>query len=118
MAGTNTGEVENKMKIVNLTPHAIHLPDRTIEPSGAVARCQEETIQLCSIDGIEFISRRYSDVYDLPDLQPNIIYIVSLLVRQALPDRMDLASPGDLIRDADGKIIGAKNLVINTGSTR
>ena len=99
--------------IVNLTPHAIHFPGCTIEPSGIIARCAEDTIPSGLFDGIEIIRRSYGKVYDLPEPQGNTLYVVSLLVRQACPNRHDLASPGDLVRDESGTIVGAKNLVIN-----
>lgn len=101
------------MNILNLTPHAINLPGRTIPPSGTVARCAEETAQAGNIDGIEIVNRTYGAVTDLPAPQAETFYIVSALVRAALPHRKDLLSPGDVVRDADGKIIGAKNLVSN-----
>lgn len=99
--------------IINLTPHAINLPDRTLPPTGTVARCIEVTVPAGNIDGIEIIRRKYGEVTDLPDAQYETVYIVSALVRMARPDRHDLLSPGDTIRDADGKIIGAKNLIAN-----
>ncbi len=101
------------MNIINLTPHTIHLPNLTIEPSGKVARCKEFTELAGIVSGIELIYRRYGDVEDLPDPDPDNFYIVSMMVRQALPNRYDIASPGDLIRDESGQIIGAKNLVVN-----
>lgn len=99
--------------IMNLTPHAIVLPDRTIEPSGQVARCSEITIPVSMFDGVEIVVRRYGEVTGLPEPQDGVLYVVSMLVRMARPDRHDLVSPGDLIRDNAGKIIGCKNLVIN-----
>lgn len=103
------------MNIINLTPHAIHLPNRTIEPSGQVARCQEWTLPAGTFDGIVLIRREYGAVEELPEYvhKSGNLYIVSMMVRQALPERIDLASPGDLIRDESGQIIGCKNLVVN-----
>ena len=99
--------------IINLTPHAINLPDRTIEPSGKVARCTEITNDAGRFEGIELITRQYGEVVDLPEPVDGDLLIVSALVRAARPGRLDLASPGDLVRDADGKIVGCKNLVVN-----
>lgn len=101
------------MTIVNLTPHAIHLPDRIIEPSGQLARCAEFSRNAGSFDGIPLIRRNYGEAEGLPEPRDDTLYIVSLLVRQACPDRRDIASPGDLVRDDEGKIIGASNLVVN-----
>lgn len=99
--------------IVNLTPHAVHLPDRVIEPSGVVARCAEITAPAGEFDGAPLITRRYGEVIGLPEPRAGTLYIVAALVRLALPDRADLASPGDLIRDESGQIIGAANLIVN-----
>lgn len=102
-----------KKKIINLTPHEIRLPDRTIEPSGTVARCREISRPAGTCDGVELIARRYAEVLDLPERLEDTLLIVSALVRMARPERRDLASPGDLIRDESGNIIGTKNLVVN-----
>ena len=99
--------------IINLTPHEIHLPDRVIPPSGTVPRCVELTVDSGDFDGVAVVCRSYGAVSDLPEPTEGTLYIVSMLVRLACPDRHDLASPGDLVRDRDGKIIGAKNLVVN-----
>ena len=50
---------------------------------------------------------------EIDDEQPDVLLIVSAMVRQALPDRKDLASPGDLVRDENGAVIGCGNLIIN-----
>lgn len=40
------------------------------------------------------------------------VYVVSALVRLALPYRRDLASPGPLVRDADGQPVGCRGLEV------
>jgi len=102
------------MLIVNLTPHTIHLPNLTIAPDGRLPRCTEISESVGTFEGVELISRTYGEVFELPAPVPGTLYVVSALVRQALLDRKDLASPGDLLRDADGRIVGAKNLIVNT----
>lgn len=99
--------------LINLTPHVIHLPGMFIEPSGLAPRCTEVSAPRGSFAGVELIAREYGQVESMPAPVEDVLYIVSLLVRQALPDRKDIASPGDLIRDESGKIIGAQNLVVN-----
>ena len=112
------------MNYVNLCPHAIHICGedgsivRTIEPSGTVARCNEASRYLGSNppDDIPLILRKYGAVDGLPNEQdwpPTILFIVSNMVRQALPERLDIASPGDAVRDDQGRIIGVKNLIVN-----
>ena len=55
----------------------------------------------------------YKTVYTAPNLPPRkdgTVYFVSGLVQSAFPDREDFLSPADLIRDADGRVIGARGL--------
>lgn len=112
------------MNYINLCPHAIHICGedgnilRTIEPSGTVARCEEVTepvINWRDDMDINMIAREYGEVTGLPKEAEtdDVLYIVSNMVRQALPDRLDLASPGDTVRDPNGRIIGCKNLIVN-----
>lgn len=101
------------VRFVNLTPHAVTLPGMSVPASGVVARCQEATLPVGRVGGVELVQRSYGAVDGLPDEQPGTIYIVSALVRLALTGRRDLASPGDLIRGEDGRVVGAHNLVVN-----
>lgn len=98
---------------INLTPHAINLPSLTVPPSGKVARCAEITTRAGECEGVALVTKDFGDVSDLPDPVEGTVYIVSMKVRQALPHRHDLASPGDLTRDDKGQITGAKNLAVN-----
>lgn len=105
------------MEIINLTPHAINiLADGgtiTIPPSGTIARCGEASEPAGEINGIPLVTKTYTEVTGLPDEAPGVYYIVSAMVRQALPDRRDLLSPGDLVRDENGNVIGCRNLICN-----
>jgi hypothetical protein len=109
------------MKIVNLTPHALCLmpggpdePTVTIPPSGQVARCAVDRVQVdaVAVDGITVPvnQTRFGEVSDLPDPQPSTIYVVSALVAQAVPDRQDVFIVDDAVRDDQGRIIGARAL--------
>lgn len=71
-----------------------------IPPSGSVARCAATSTPAGAVEG-------------LPDPSTGILFIVSALVRSAVPARADVASPGDLVRDAAGAVIGCRNLVVN-----
>ena len=98
--------------IKNLTPHKIILPICELEPySDVIPRCKEMSINLDKIEGIEIIGRSYGEVENLPEPEKGVFLIVSSMIRLASPKRNDLLSPGDLIRDKDGQIIGAKNLI-------
>ena len=109
------------MNIVNLTPHALNLmpegpdgPTVTILPSGLVARCAVDRVQVdtVTVDGISVPvnQTRFGEVSDLPDPQPDTVYIVSALVAQAVPERQDVFIVDDAVRDEQGRIIGARAL--------
>jgi hypothetical protein len=53
---------------------------------------------------------RFGEVFDLPDPQPDTIFVVSALVAQAVPERQDVVIVDDAIRDDQGRIIGARAL--------
>lgn len=108
-------------KIVNLTPHALNLmpegpdgPTVTIPPSGIVARCTVDRVQVdtVTVDGISIPvnQTQFGTVTGLPDPQPDTIFVVSALVAQAVPDRQDVFIVDDAVRDDQGRIIGAKAL--------
>lgn len=115
------------MNIINLTPHAIHFMNEvgetvlTVPPSGTVARAEEQKENIGVIDtGIEHSivgvvkipvnRKKYGNISGLPDPQPDTIYIVSVLVAQAVPDREDVFIPDDIVRDEQGRIIGCRAL--------
>jgi hypothetical protein len=102
------------MKFVNLTPHVITLIDGpTFAPSGSVARVKVSRRLVCltEVDGtdnpnIRFFAPSFGEVEGLPEKLEGVALIVSAMVRNALPDREDLISPGNLERDKDGNVIG------------
>ena len=46
------------------------------------------------------------EIINLPKPKPDTYYIVSTMVAQAWPAREDFISPGTLVHDADGHIVG------------
>jgi hypothetical protein len=99
-------------RVVNLTPHAIHVGDRTIPPSGAVARVSTASVAVGKHDGIPIVRTNYGQVEGLPEPEEGTLYVVSSLVRLACPDRADLASPALLVRDQEGRVIGCGALEV------
>ena len=103
--------------ITNMTPHDIVIVgengNRTIPTSGKVARVEAESRSCGFFDGIPLSSVKFGAVTGLPEYQPDTLLIVSAMVRAAVSDRPDLASPGELVRDAGGKVIGCRNLIVN-----
>ena len=97
--------------ILNYTPHTINIGEKVIASSGN-ARITQSIMPTHEIDGIQVIKTFCSNVTGLPEPQKGVYLIVSLMVQEALPNRMDLLSPGELIRNETGQIIGCKNLKI------
>lgn len=105
------------MRLVNLTPHPVVLIAddgmAIIQPSGVIARCavQREHVGAIKVDGIVVPIHRtfYGAVEGLPAPEPGTLYIVSALVAQA-SDRDDVVVPDDVVRDEQGRIVGAKAL--------
>jgi len=109
------------MKIVNLTPHPLNLmpegpegPVVTIPPSGQVARCTVDRVQVdtVTVDGISVPvnQTRFGKVENLPEPQEGTIFIVSALTAQAVPEREDVFITDDAVRDEQGRIIGCRAL--------
>jgi len=102
----------------NHTPHAvtIKLSDAsfTIQPeSGLPPRLVEHKEPAGLSLGIPLERMKLGAVENLPEPAEGRLLIVSALVRLACPERKDLASPGTLLRDAEGKIVGCSSLVVN-----
>lgn len=133
----NTGTVtvidprskETAMIPVNLTPHTITFiisgddGDTSIDldPSGDVARVDQKRAQVGTL-GLSFgddgditlpVNRStFGHITGLPDPVDGTVYIVSMLVAQAAPHRSDLYAVDLTVRDANGRIIGAKGLAV------
>lgn len=105
--------------LVNLTPHALNIYDGSeivaaLPPSGQVARVSMETRRLPVTDGdVPFYKIQAGDVTGLPAPISGTVFVVSALVRLAVPDREDVASPGDLVRNEAGQPVGCQGLVLN-----
>ena len=120
------------MRIKNLTPHSIVLvscPGDEFEtkrtyPSRGVARVStmETVVGTCHLhedcgNTVPIVKLEEGEVTGLPredsceyDKQ---FYIVSAMVRAACPDRKDLLSPGGLVRDREGRVVGCTSLIIS-----
>lgn len=104
------------MKIRNLTPHPIvinrtGMDALTIAPEPMVARVAEEFVPQSLVNGVTFGHSKYGAVIGLPSCEEGTILIVSSMVRAAASHRNDVFSPGLLIRDRDGHVIGCGGLV-------
>ncbi len=106
---------------MNLTPHELMLIGGgeqiigRIIPTGQVARVKTLTTEVGQVvvDGhtVPIVATTYREVENLPGVQDDTIYVVSVLVAQALGgQRSDVVAPDigpqSVVRDAYGHIIG------------
>jgi hypothetical protein len=105
------------MTLMNLTPHTIDIRSDlgdlilSVPPSGHVARVSQTLAPVTGLyPGVTIYRRTFGEVVGLPEPQGGVDYVVSAMVAAASP-REDVFSPGELIRDADGKPVGCKGLV-------
>jgi hypothetical protein len=104
------------MNIVNLTPHAVTVQheDGTvteIPPSGTVARVEAAQVPIGDVDGITVVRSTFGPPTDLPDPAEGVVYLVSSLVAQAVPDREDVVAPdtgATCVRNENGRIVAVR----------
>ena len=116
------------VKLVNLTPHEVVVYDASgnlvlkVPPSGRVARVATKEERVGTINGVPVYRTTYTEVEGLPEPEPGTVYIVSLLVLQALQarrvQRSDVVAPNTsptpngAVRDAQGRIVGVRSFVV------
>lgn len=127
-SGAGTGEEEVLTRYVNTTPHAINIlagsginqgqEDITIPSSNVSIRVKSESeVECLTIVEhlmVEIRKRKFTSVtyledgveMPLPKQQEGVLYIVSRITAEALPDRSDLLMVDGTVRDDDGRIIG------------
>lgn len=98
-------------KIVNLTSHTIVICTEDgsfieLKPSGKIARIKQEFQRVGVVTNqgkdVEIFSSGQWSISDLPDPEPNTIYVVSgvtaYIIHEIFPDRHDVMRPGRQIR--------------------
>lgn len=103
------------MKIINCTPHPItvHNSDGTtlnLNPSGIIPRVQVNRTFLQKAGGADVYRPDFGQLTGLPDRKTDTFFVVSSLLAASAPDRDDLLTPGNPIRDDQGRVIGCKGL--------
>jgi len=114
------------MRIINLTPHSLNLRGTdatsplmasvqiTVPPSGTVARLavsRKNCGEVVADGGIRLAVSRatFGEIAELPVPEVGTVFVVSALVAEAAK-RVDVFSPGELVRDETGNVIGANGL--------
>lgn len=107
--------------IINLTPHAVNIATSggevvTIQPSGKVARVATQRRHVSSVEfngkTIPLFSTVYGEVEGLPKPETDTVYIVSAMVKERA-QRLDVLSPGNLMRDTNGNVVGCEGLDVS-----
>src|SRR5690606_41172859 len=105
------------MLVINKTPHDVNIVDqngqiiRTYERSDSQIRLAVKTVQDVPLpDGTPTSRTEFGEPEGLPAYVEGVFYIVSQLVKNALPYRTDLLVPAEVIRDEKGNIVGCKCL--------
>lgn len=105
-----------KRTIINKVPHAVYILDdndkilKVFSKSQGMIRVQQDTKDIGHIDGVPICSTIWGDAEELPEVVAGTYYIVSQLVKNALPKRPDLLVPKNVVRDNQGNIIGCRRL--------
>lgn len=112
------------MRIVNLTPHALNLHGIdasspiaalvvNVPPSGTIARLtvSRKAIASVTFNGVKIgiCQSNFGDITGLPVSEDGTIFVTSALVAEAAK-RADVFSPGELVRDEVGVVVGANGL--------
>lgn len=105
------------MNIINKTPHPINIVDadgnilrtyvKTDEPIRLAVTVEKDSMLP---DGTQITKTNFGEAENLPYFREDTCYIVSQLVKNALPNRGDLFVPAEVVRDKTGNIIGCKSL--------
>lgn len=102
--------------IINTTPYEISIYGEAKEfvislpPAEMPARLAVTTEYYDAVDGVPLYKTVYGDPENLPPRKEGTIYVVSLLLRDAVYWRSDLWSPGQLLRDESGLVVGCIGL--------
>ena len=104
--------------LVNLTPHSIKIANEVgdvileVPPSGELARVAASTGVVAHVNDIDVVKSIFGTITGLPESQPDTIYIVSMLVLQAIAGaRDDVVGPDTgptAVRDEAGRIVAVK----------
>ena len=105
------------MNIINKTPHPIHVlaGDKVATtfpacPHEELIRLKAESVPDEPVCGVPTSRTAFGEATNLPTYANDVFYIVSQLVKGALPARSDLLVPAEVVRDDDGNIVGCRSL--------
>lgn len=101
--------------IINKTPHDVNIVDaegekiKTFKSEGTI-RLSSQIERINQIGDVPISKTKYGEPEGLPEYQKGIYYIVSQLVKNAIPGRVDFLVPAEVMRDDSGKVLGCLSL--------
>lgn len=109
---------DDMIELLNFTPHRnmAYCPDGASPiplPQVGNARATPVPVPAGVVDafgGVPVHVVTYGEITGLPEPREGVFLVVSMLIAQLRPDRDDLGFPDDLVRDAEGSIIGFRSL--------
>lgn len=114
---SNTHKLINPdTQIINRTPHDIDIVDNDgnliVRHKSTGAARVEQNVKFIgfSSDGTAFFESTFGKVIGLSEEAIDTVFIVSSIVKAALPERKDLVVPTGFVRNDKGMIIGATGL--------
>ena len=102
--------------IINKVPHPVNILDeegriiKMFPKSMGMARLQQKTVRVGFIGEVPLSRTTFGPPTDLPLQSQGTFFIVSHLVKSALPHRTDLLVPSELVKDSSGQIMGCLSL--------
>ena len=106
-------------QIVNLTPHVLVLvvdENESLEyqPASRPARVSSFEEPVGNLFGVPTLAVKFGEITGLPEPQEGTLFVVSAMVATVAraTGRTDVASPGRLVRDGQGHVIGAGALIV------
>lgn len=107
--------------LINLTPHALNIMDAQgnsfeipVNSDLPPVRVEQQNTIAQEIDymgkKVLIYQTMYGEIQNLPRPHADVVYIVSRLVKDRCPERLDVLTPGVGVRDPEGRIIGCRGL--------
>lgn len=118
MLSSSNKQKEEKMNLLNLTPHAISIvvngETTTIQPSGTIARVAVNAVKVAEFNGVPVMANEYGEVEGLPENKTPIL-VSAMVLGQLGSEWRNIAFAPDTgktaIRNEQGHIVAVTQLV-------
>lgn len=103
------------MKLINKTLHDVHMMDsegniiKTLPKAEKPIRLEPKTEIVGDLNGFPITRTVFGAVKNMPSTVVGTFLIVSRMILKAFPNRTDLLTPNETVRDEKGRVIGCKS---------